>query len=109
MNGTRWAPPGGRRDTVNGAGPLRFGGNGVWSEWFAGRIDEIRVYGRALTQAEVQSDMATPVTCSGSTPPQPALARLADEPVVLGHAWHGGAVGERVEHGWRDAELDGLR
>jgi hypothetical protein len=46
---------------VNSTGPLRFGGNGVWSEWFAGRLDEIRVYDRALSQAELQTDMTRPV------------------------------------------------
>ena len=30
-------------------GPLRLGGNGVWGEWFAGLIDEVRVYSRALS------------------------------------------------------------
>ena len=29
--------------------PLRFGGNAVWKEWFKGRLDEVRVYDRALT------------------------------------------------------------
>ncbi len=59
---------------MNSAGALRFGGNNVWSEWFSGALDEIRIYNRALTQAEVQGDMATPVTCSGTPPPQPALS-----------------------------------
>ena len=58
---------------VNSTAPLRFGGNGVWAEWFAGRIDEVRIYGRALSQAELQTDMTTPVTCAGGPPPQPAL------------------------------------
>jgi hypothetical protein len=59
----------------NSAGPLQFGGNGVWSEWFQGRLDEIRVYDRTLSQPELQSDMTAPVTCTGSPPPQPpALA-----------------------------------
>ncbi|MBN1527628.1 MAG: LamG domain-containing protein, partial [Thermoleophilaceae bacterium] len=49
----------------NSTGVLRFGGNNVWSEWFAGRLDEIRVYDRALTQAEVQADMTRPITGSG--------------------------------------------
>ncbi len=31
-------------------GALRFGGNNVWGEWFAGRLDELRVYNRALTR-----------------------------------------------------------
>jgi hypothetical protein len=42
--------------------PLRFGGDAVWSEWFAGRLDEIRIYNRPLTAAQVQTDMTTPVT-----------------------------------------------
>ena len=49
----------------NSTGALRFGGNNVWSEWFAGRLDEIRVYDRALTQAELQADMTKPVSGSG--------------------------------------------
>ncbi len=42
-------------------GPLRLGGNGVWGEWFAGLIDEVRVYSRALTANEIQQDMQTPI------------------------------------------------
>jgi hypothetical protein len=38
------------------------GGNNIWGEWFAGRIDEVRVYNRALTAAQVQTDMTQPVT-----------------------------------------------
>jgi hypothetical protein len=50
-------------------GVLSIGGNTVWGEWFAGLIDEVRVYNRALPATEIQTDMTTPVTCSG--PPQP--------------------------------------
>jgi len=42
-------------------GVLRIGGNSVWAEWFAGLIDEVRVYNRALTAAEIQQDMQSPV------------------------------------------------
>jgi hypothetical protein len=42
-------------------GPLRIGGNEVWGEFFTGLIDDVRVYNRALTLAEVQADMNTPV------------------------------------------------
>lgn len=42
-------------------GLLRLGGNAVWGEWLAGRIDDVRIYNRALTAAEIQADMATPV------------------------------------------------
>jgi len=37
--------------------PLRIGGNGIWSEWFMGSLDEIRVYNRALSATEVTADM----------------------------------------------------
>jgi hypothetical protein len=41
--------------------PLQIGGNSVWGEWFNGLIDEVRIYNRALSQSEIQSDMNTPV------------------------------------------------
>src|SRR5205823_14811920 len=40
---------------------LRIGGNRVWGEWFKGNIDDVRVYNRALSAGEIQSDMNTPV------------------------------------------------
>jgi hypothetical protein len=33
----------------------------VWTEFFAGRIDEVRVYNRALSAAEIQADMSAAV------------------------------------------------
>ena len=39
---------------------LRIGGNSVWGEHFVGRIDEVRLYGRALSAAEIATDMGTP-------------------------------------------------
>ncbi len=50
------------------SGVLHLGGNSVWGEWFAGLIDEVRVYNRALSAAELQQDMQTPV---GGSPPPP--------------------------------------
>jgi chitodextrinase len=49
------------------AGPLSIGGNAVWSEWFSGLIDEVRVYDRSLSASEIKADMATPIG-SGSSP-----------------------------------------
>jgi hypothetical protein len=40
------------------ADPLTIGGNGVWAEWFTGLIDEVRIYNRALTQAEIQAGIS---------------------------------------------------
>lgn len=42
-------------------GALRIGGNTLWGEYFQGRIDEVRVYNRALTAAEVLNDMNAPI------------------------------------------------
>jgi hypothetical protein len=52
--------------TVTGAiatstAALRFGGNSIWSEFFQGQIDEIRLHNRALSLAEVQADMTTAI------------------------------------------------
>jgi YVTN family beta-propeller protein len=45
-------------DTTNG--PLNIGGNYVWGgEHFAGLIDDVRIYSRALSDAEIARDMAT--------------------------------------------------
>jgi hypothetical protein len=38
-------------------GALRIGGNTISGKWFAGLIDEARVYNRALTSAQIKADM----------------------------------------------------
>lgn len=42
-------------------GDVRIGGNAVWGEWFKGDIDEVRIYDRALSAAEIATDKDTPV------------------------------------------------
>ncbi len=52
---------------------------------FAGLIDEVRIYSRALTLAEIQTDMATPVGAVGSSdvnPPNVSLSQPGDGAVV---------------------------
>ena len=41
--------------------PLRIGGNSVWSEWFAGQIDDVRIYNRVLSASQIAADRDTPV------------------------------------------------
>ncbi|MFB4281840.1 LamG-like jellyroll fold domain-containing protein [Nonomuraea sp. MTCD27] len=43
-------------------GSLRIGGNGLLNQVFSGRIDEVRIYSRALTAAQIQTDMNSPVS-----------------------------------------------
>ncbi|MFZ4536438.1 MAG: PKD domain-containing protein [Propionivibrio sp.] len=52
---------------VSGA-PLRIGGNSIWGEYFKGRIDEVRIYNRALSATEIQTDINTAVETS--SPPK---------------------------------------
>jgi Protein of unknown function (DUF4038)/Concanavalin A-like lectin/glucanases superfamily/Putative collagen-binding domain of a collagenase len=50
--------------------PLQIGGDNIYGQYFEGRIDEVRIYNRALSVAEVLVDMNTPV--GGSLSPQAA-------------------------------------
>ena len=56
-------------------GPFRIGGNAVWDEFFAGQLDDLRLYNRALSATEVQADMATPVA-----PPPPSDTQAPTAP-----------------------------
>jgi hypothetical protein len=46
---------------LTSTGVLHIGGNSIWGEFFQGRIDDLRIYNRALSTAEIQSDMNLPV------------------------------------------------
>ena len=75
VNGTQAAslPLSGAMVTSTGA--LRIGGNQPHGEWFAGLIDELRVYNRALTVTEIQRDMTTavrPTVTDGQPPTAPS-------------------------------------
>jgi len=45
--------------------PLWIGGNNPYGEYFPGVIDEVRVYDRALSRAEVRADMSRPIPSEG--------------------------------------------
>lgn len=61
-------------------GALRIGGNSIWDfETFDGLIDDVRIYGRALSAAEIASDRDTPVAPPPPSGPRPALELSFDE------------------------------
>jgi glucose/arabinose dehydrogenase/chitodextrinase len=63
--------------------PLQIGGDSLYGQYFSGRIDEVRVYNTALTQAAIQADMTTPVSGGGgTTPPTVAITAPADNAQV---------------------------
>ena len=54
---------------IESSGPLRIGGNAIWSEWFDGAIDEVRIYDRALSTAQIVTDRDTPIAKAGGGKP----------------------------------------
>jgi hypothetical protein len=52
--------------------PLRIGGNSFWAkEFFAGLIDEVRIYNRALSATQIQADMNTAIAPDQAPPTAP--------------------------------------
>ncbi|MGB0091240.1 MAG: fibronectin type III domain-containing protein, partial [Solirubrobacteraceae bacterium] len=49
--------------------PLQIGGDSIYGQFFAGLIDEVRVYNVALTAAQIQTDQTTPVNNGPDTTP----------------------------------------
>jgi len=62
VNGTQVATRSISGQITPTTGALRIGGNSIWSEWFQGAVDEVRIYNRALSQGEIQTDMTTALT-----------------------------------------------
>ena len=67
---------------VTSTNPLQIGGDNIYGQYFAGLIDDVRVYNSALSQSEIATDMNTPVGGGGSvapdtTPPTVASVRAA--------------------------------
>ncbi len=62
-----------RCDLATSTNQLQIGGDSIYGQYFNGPIDEVRVYNTALTAAQIQTDMATPVG-GGSADTQPPTA-----------------------------------
>jgi hypothetical protein len=57
VNGAQVASVASPGPLASSTGPLRIGGNSLASQWFNGRIDEVRIYGRPQAAAEISADM----------------------------------------------------
>jgi hypothetical protein len=82
-------------------GVLRIGGDDQWDkEWFPGVIDEVRIYSRALSVAEIQADMAAPVVPPPDvTPPAVAVSAPAERRDRVRPGLHRGAGLRRRRRG----------
>ncbi len=69
VNGNQAATLPASGQIISSTGALKIGGNAIWGEWFNGLIDEVRVYNRALSAAEIQTDMNASISNPDSTPP----------------------------------------
>ena len=86
---------------------LQIGGDSIYGQYFSGAIDEVRVYNRALSAAEVQTDMSTPLGGGGTTDTQPptapgSLAATAQNSTQINLSWTAasdniGVTGYRIE------------
>lgn len=62
VNGVEVAKQGQSGLINSSTGNLRIGGNVLWGEYFNGYIDEVRIYNRALSESEINGNLATPVS-----------------------------------------------
>ena len=72
VNGTQVASTAHTGAIATSTNPLQIGGDSIYGQYFAGLIDNVRVYNTALTATQIQTDQTTPVTPSGppdTTPP----------------------------------------
>jgi hypothetical protein len=64
---------------ASSSGQLSIGGDSVWGEYFNGRVDNVRIYDRALSSSELAADRTTPVAVAAPPPPTPVAAYAFDE------------------------------
>ena len=69
LNGTQISTLAISGSILTSTGNLKIGGNSIWGEWFNGLIDEVRVYNRALSAAEIGADMNSSISSPDTTPP----------------------------------------
>ena len=69
VNGTQTATLAKTGALKTSTNPLTIGSDAIYGQYFRGLIDDVRVYNIALTQAQVQSDMGTPVAGGSDTQP----------------------------------------
>jgi uncharacterized repeat protein (TIGR01451 family) len=67
VNGVQVASRAQTGSIATSTGALTIGGDALYGQYFAGRIDEVRVYNTALSAAQVQADMNTAI--GGGPPP----------------------------------------
>ncbi len=83
VNGTQVASTAHTGAIATSTGALQIGGDSTYGQYFAGLIDEVRIYSVALTAAQIQSDEATPI----ATPSTPTLTAISVSTSEIDLSW----------------------
>src|SRR5262245_32466796 len=81
---------------------LTIGGDAHFGQYWTGRIDEVRIYDRALSASEIQGDRSAPVTGPlPPSPPEPPTRARAETILFLDGAGSSRPAGFRLHMGSR--------
>ena len=84
VNGTQVASTAHTGTIATSTNPLQIGGDSLYGQYFAGLIDNVRVYNVALTAAQIQADQTAPITTGPDTTPPTAPTALTATAVSAG-------------------------
>jgi chitodextrinase len=73
--------------------PLQIGGDSLYGQFFQGTIDEVRVYNAALTPAQIQADMNTPLAGAPTAPGDLTVTRASSNQISLSWTASSDSVG----------------
>ena len=92
VNGTQVATLAATANIATSANPLQIGGDSLYGQYFAGMIDNVRVYNTALTAAQLQTDMNTAVGPYVSAPGTLTATAVSTSEIDLSWGAAGGSV-----------------
>jgi endonuclease/exonuclease/phosphatase family metal-dependent hydrolase/fibronectin type 3 domain-containing protein len=67
VNGVQVASQAATGPLTTSSNPVEIGGSAIDGGWFAGLIDDVRIYNTPLSAAQIQTDMVTPVATTKDT------------------------------------------
>ena len=83
--------------------PLQIGGDSIYGQYFAGMIDDVRIYNIALTATQIQSDMNHADRSNAAPTAARQLDRHAVTPAEINLTWRRRPTTWRVPATWSSA------
>jgi ELWxxDGT repeat protein len=78
--------------------PLQIGGDSFYGQYFQGLISNVRIYSTALTAAEIQEDMTTPIAAGTPPPTTPANLTATASGTSITLKWGASSDGAGVSY-----------